>query len=124
MRGRAGVLLTALAVLVATPGTRAHGQNARPPIVLEAGRLADALRTLSSRTGVNLLFSPEDIGDRRSPRVVGDPKDVEQILRQLLAGSGLSFQRLPSGDFVVKPTSRADDVDELPYGRAPTASEL
>jgi outer membrane receptor protein involved in Fe transport len=78
----------------------ARGQRTGGQIALSAGRLADALRELSVRSGVDLLFSPAVVGDRVSPRVVG-AKTVEQALQQLLAGSGLSFRRTDGGAIVI-----------------------
>jgi outer membrane receptor protein involved in Fe transport len=96
----AEVLLVFMAALSLAPSAAARVPPANPDIALSAGRLADALRELSVRSGVDLLFSPAVVGDRASPRVVG-ATTVEEALQQLLAGSGLAFRRTDGGAIVI-----------------------
>ncbi|WP_165186015.1 TonB-dependent receptor [Caulobacter soli] len=67
---------------------------------MKAGRLADALRDLSVRSGSDLLFAPDIVGDLPNPRVAG-PLEVESLLARLLEGTGLTYRRVGQGAYVV-----------------------
>ncbi|MDR6624407.1 TonB-dependent receptor [Caulobacter segnis] len=78
--------------------------QARSPVggglVLKEGRLADALRDLSVKSGSDLLFAPDVVGDLRNRRVSG-PIDVEAILARLLDGTGLGYRLVGPGVYIV-----------------------
>ncbi|MBI1685585.1 TonB-dependent receptor [Caulobacter hibisci] len=69
-------------------------------IVLKEGRLADALRDLSVRSGSDLLFNPDVVGNLRNKRVAGTLA-VEPILASLLEGTGLGYRRVGDGTYIV-----------------------
>jgi len=88
---------TALSLAASADG---HGLLGRGQVVLQEGRLADALRDLSVRSGSNLLFAPDVVGDLRNKRIVA-PLRVEAILLSLLEGTGLSYRRVADGTYIV-----------------------
>lgn len=69
-------------------------------IVLKEGRLADALRDLSVRSGSDLLFAPDVVGNLRNKRIAGSLQ-VEPILASLLDGTGLGYRRVGNGVYIV-----------------------
>lgn len=87
-------------LLVTAAPVSAQQANATFTIVLPEGRLAEALRTLAVRTRTGIVFSPEVVGNARSPRVSGR-MSIEQLLSRLIEGSGLAFRRTSSNVFVV-----------------------
>jgi outer membrane receptor protein involved in Fe transport len=90
-------LATALSL---APNAEARGLLGGARIVLKEGRLADALRDLSVRSGSDLLFAPDVVGGLRNKRIAG-PLQVEPILSRLLEGTGLSYRRVGDGAFIV-----------------------
>ena len=83
-------------------------------IVLKEGRLADALRDLSVRSGSDLLFAPDVVGDLRNKRIAGTLQ-VEPILSRLLEGTGLGYRRVGNGVYIVfrQTPEQATAVPEL-----------
>lgn len=69
-------------------------------IVLKEGRLADALRDLSVRSGSDLLFAPDVVGGLRNKRVTGDLA-VGPILAHLLEGTGLGYRQVGDRTWIV-----------------------
>jgi iron complex outermembrane receptor protein len=99
--GRRGLSILAFtAALSLASNTDARGLLGGARIVLKAGRLADSLRDLSVRSGSDLLFAPEVVGNLRNKRVVGT-LDVEPILASLLEGTGLGYRRVGDGTYIV-----------------------
>ena len=88
------------AALGLASNTDARGLLGGSRIVLKAGRLADSLRDLSVRSGSDLLFAPDVVGNLRNRQVVGALK-VEPILASLLEGTGLGYRRVGDGTYVV-----------------------
>lgn len=88
------------AVLALAPHADARGLLGNSRIVLKEGRLADALRDLSVRSGSDLLFAPDVVGDLRSRRIAADLQ-VEPILSRLLEGTGLGYRRVGDRTWVV-----------------------
>ena len=82
------------------PKAEARGLLGGSRIVLKEGRLADALRDLSVRSGSDLLFAPDVVGGLRNKRVAA-PLQVEPILSRLLEGTGLSYRRVGDGTYIV-----------------------
>lgn len=98
-RRRLEVLTFAAALSLATVAD-ARGLLGGARIVLKEGRLADALRDLSVRSGSDLLFAPDVVGDLRNKRIAGSLQ-VEPILARLLDGTGLGYRRVGSGAYIV-----------------------
>lgn len=99
--GRRGLSILAFATALSLASNAdARGLLGGARIVLKEGRLADALRDLSVRSGSDLLFAPDVVGELRNRRVVGDLK-VEPILSRLLEGTGLSYRRVGDGAYIV-----------------------
>lgn len=112
MAGRSGYFC-ALGVVVALAAPARADAAETLSIVLESGRLADVLRKLSVRSSTGLLFSPEVVGNRRSPRVSGR-KSLDQILGELLWGSGLTFRRTGAGTIIIYPLPQAEQEPAVP----------
>lgn len=88
------------AALTLASQAEARGLFGGSRIVLREGRLADALRDLSVRSGSDLLFAPDVVGGLRNRRVTGD-LSVEPILARLLEGTGLGYRRVGDRTYVV-----------------------
>ncbi len=98
---RCGLSILAFATTLAmAPHAVARGLFGGSRIVLKEGRLADALRDLSVRSGSDLLFEPDVVGDLRNKRVAG-ALEVEPILARLLDGAGLGYRRVGNGVYIV-----------------------
>ena len=67
---------------------------------IPAGGLSDALVALGQQAQVQIAFLPDRVGNRRSKAVKGR-MTVDAALQKLLAGSGLRFNRVSAGSFVV-----------------------
>lgn len=84
------------AVMAAVPVSAASV----PVIDVPAGRLSQALTVLGRQTNIDILFSSDLIGDRRTPGVRGRVSAGE-ALDLLLSGSGLVARRTGDGAYVV-----------------------
>ena len=100
MRRRLPASLIVGAALALASSAHAQDREAVASVRLERGRLDAALRTLAAQSGAEILFAPDIVGERPSPRVVGR-MSVEQALQLLLDGSGLSFRRTPEGTITI-----------------------
>ncbi len=89
-----------IAALGLASNADARGLLGGSRIVLKAGRLADSLRDLSVRSGSDLLFAPDVVGNLRNNRVVGTLA-VEPILARLLEGTGLGYRQVGNGTYIV-----------------------
>jgi len=69
-------------------------------IDIPAQPLSAALRALAAQAGVQLVFTPETVGAANSAALKGE-MEVEDALRQLLAGSGLEFQKEGERNYIV-----------------------
>lgn len=99
--GRRGLtFLASIAALSLASNADARGLLGGSKIVLKAGRLADALRDLSVRSGSDLLFAPDVVENLRNKRLVG-ALDVEPLLARLLEGTGLGYRRVGDGVYIV-----------------------
>lgn len=99
--GRRGLSILAFAAALGlASSTDARGLLGGAKIILKAGRLADALRELSVRSGSDLLFAPDVVGDLRNKRIAGT-LEVEPILASLLEGTGLGYRRVGDGAYIV-----------------------
>jgi outer membrane receptor protein involved in Fe transport len=81
-------------------------------IRIPAQRLGAALQTLSTQRAVNVVFLSEDVEDRRTKGVLGS-LTVDEALKQLLNGTGLTYQYI--GD---------ETVSILPLATAPATSAI
>ncbi|WP_307088594.1 TonB-dependent receptor plug domain-containing protein [Sphingomonas faeni] len=89
-----------------------HAQpSARQRISLPGQLLASALQAVARRYKVYLLFSMDVVGQRQAPTISGT-MSVEQALRTLLEGSGLSLLHLGGRNFVV--TKSVDQATAAP----------
>lgn len=91
-RALAGAGVAALAVAIGGPVLGAPRADQVVEVRLTAGPLNTALLALAEQTGVQILFTSEQVAGRRSPAVNGR-MSADQALAQLLAGSDLVVQR-------------------------------
>lgn len=92
--------MASIAALSLASNADARGLLGGSKIVLKEGRLADALRDLSVRSGSDLLFAPDVVENLRNKRLVG-ALDVEPLLARLLEGTGLGYRRVGDGAYIV-----------------------
>lgn len=69
---------------------------------LPAQPLANTLRAVGARGGVDIAFAPETVQGRNAPAIKGR-YSVRDALQRVLAGSGLVVQTTPGGSFVIQP---------------------
>ena len=82
-------------MLAATSATAAPGE-----LQIAAGPLGTALTQLAAASGVDLLFTPADVADRRILGLKGR-MSVDAALQRLLEGSGLAFRRTADQYYVI-----------------------
>lgn len=87
--------------LIAFAATSAMAAERAVSIVLPAQPLSRALGELGRQAGVDVLASPAVVGDRRAPAVRARVTPG-QALERLLAGSGLTFEMVEPGVYVVR----------------------
>lgn len=85
-------------------------------IALPAQPMRRALGELGRQVGADILASPAVVGDRRAPAVRGRLTPTEALAR-LLAGSGLTYERIEAGVYVIR--VRPDAAPDKP--EPPTA---
>lgn len=120
-------------VALVASASAAHAQESRRlGVDIPAQRLGDSLRALALLSGRTVLADGALVGDKKAPAIRGS-YTIEEALGLLLAGSGLSFERV--GDsFVVRSAagraaSRGDEADIIVTGTrirgaAPVGSSL
>jgi hypothetical protein len=92
-----GLLLLGVCLLAPTPGA---GQEARHTLILRDVPVAQALSTLATATGMDLLYGEEVTAGRRVFCRAQD-RTAEEILRCIVESVDLDFYRLSSGTYVV-----------------------
>lgn len=96
-------LLLTIAMAAGPAAVPAFAQDAPRPgaIDLAAGSLAQALDRLGERSGILIMYTPELVQDLRAPAVRG-ATGVEEALRRLLSGSGLTWEKVNDSTFVLR----------------------
>ncbi len=89
-----------LVMTAAVAATSALGQTAYR-IDVPAQQLDEALRSVGRQTGTNVIFEPRVVRGLKASAVAGE-LGTEDAIRQLLAGTGLSVQRISDDTVVVK----------------------
>ncbi len=92
--------LAALAVSAAYAPAAAQAADARHSLSIGATSVEEGLKRLQRETGVNLVFSPEQIQGRRTRGVFGE-FTAEDAIRRLLEGTGLEVINNRGSIFVV-----------------------
>lgn len=93
------LLATAVAFTLIAPHANAQRETASV-ISLRAQDLDAALRTLARDTSTQIVFNPATVEGRRTPVITG-VATPEQALRQLLAGTGLTYRATGSGAYTI-----------------------
>jgi outer membrane receptor for ferric coprogen and ferric-rhodotorulic acid len=70
---------------------------------IPAQTMAGALTTLANQSGIQILFNADDLKGTPAPALKGN-LSAQEALRQLLAGSGLTFTNSSAGTWVIKRT--------------------
>ena len=96
---------TSLLALLLVAGAALSGPRvvaqAPPDVVWEDALLADALRDVTERTGVEFVFALRLVRDVRVSGRYQPGADLEAALRTLLRGSGVRAERIRSGQYVL-----------------------
>jgi outer membrane receptor protein involved in Fe transport len=91
----------------------ARAQEPLKSYSIEREDLGAALRAFAMISGRDVVFDPAQVKGKYTQGVRGQLND-EAALRQLLAGSGLSFERTATGGFAVRATRDTPDVAGQP----------
>ncbi len=96
----------------------APGTYAQAPVTLDipAQPLGAALESLARSAGLQLVYPPELVGQRRSAGLHGEYTS-EQAMSQLLEGSGLEFQMIDEHTVAIKkpePVAQNDAIKAVP----------
>ena len=82
--------------------------NDRPPPAINSDNknkklipLLRALKELNRKRGVYFLYTDKSIGEKLVPEIAHPKADLEKILEELLAGTGLEFTKLNEKTFVL-----------------------
>ncbi|MCT2398656.1 TonB-dependent receptor [Novosphingobium mangrovi (ex Huang et al. 2023)] len=103
------ILASTAAVALMAAASSAEAQDSRKlDIILPAQPLGASLRTLAQQSGSTVLADDTVIADRQAPAIRGS-YTLEQALTLLLAGSGLSFDRIGKSFVVRRAASTGDD---------------
>jgi len=84
---------------------QAQAQAPSQSFRIPPGNLSTTLDAYVAQSRIQLIYSPDQIGNRRSPGAVGVMTN-EAALRSILAGSGLVARRDSSGAYAIVPEER------------------
>lgn len=90
-------------LLVASPALAAESTTTTPAYAIGPGNLRNALDAFATQSDVQLVYSPELVADKTSRGISGRFTPAE-ALRQLLAGTGLSWKAVNDSTFVLEPS--------------------
>ncbi len=88
--------------VLAAPVPPAQAPEQAVEVRLPSGPLGDALMALARQTGVQIVFTSEQVAGKRAPAVSGR-LTADQALKQLLAGGAWDVRRTGEKVFVVRP---------------------
>lgn len=101
--------LMAVALLaVARLATAGDAPASREPTRIPAEPLEQALRTLASERGFQVVYVSAQLDHRRTRGASGD-LTVGEALTQVLRGSGLTFHEMSGGGVVIEPIASQND---------------
>jgi iron complex outermembrane receptor protein len=103
--GRLSALSLALTLSLGTPAARAAPVEFHIP----AQSLERALRAFAEQSNAELLYAPDLVRSRDAAAVDGS-LEPEAALQQLLAGSGLVFERSATGAFLLSAAGARNDL--------------
>src|SRR5512138_3084820 len=102
---------------------------------IAAQPLSGALLQFSAQSGIQVLLANERVADRAAPSVRGRMAS-DTALRRLLAGTGLTFNRVDAGTIVLRragvsrqpdqpeATTDSSTLDQMPTGALPEEAPL
>ncbi|MEM1173719.1 MAG: TonB-dependent receptor [Pseudomonadota bacterium] len=103
-----------------------HAQSPDIPLAkdvsLEAGDLKASLFSVSSLFDVNIVAADELVVGKTAPDISGR-LTADETIKALLVGSGLSFERLASGAFVLKTATNGEGNGQSQASKAGAASD-
>lgn len=97
----AGCIGMALGSAAFTVTAQTQSQEAVKQYAIAGQDLGAALRTFALESGYDVVFDPELVRGKTTGGVHGDYSGIA-AMQALLAGTGLTFERTPSGGFVVR----------------------
>src|SRR5258706_3033283 len=96
-----------LGLLCAVVTSSASAQSAETiEVSMPAQSLEAALRQLISKKGVQILFAPEDVRGITT-REINGRFTPEEIIRQLIEGTGLTYSASGNSVFAIKPAGKS-----------------
>ena len=117
-----GIALGALWALLPAAAARANDNRAATIAVrIQAGPLDQALTAFARQSGLQILFDSSALADRRSPAVAAQ-LEPEEVLRQLLAGSGFYAEAVAPQTYVLKRVAAPPVAAST--GRTPAEGEI
>ncbi|MCI4592292.1 TonB-dependent receptor [Sphingobium sp. BYY-5] len=104
------VLYSGICLAACAASSMANARTAAAAIHLPAQSLATSLEAISSQMDINILFTPDVVAGRHAPAVDGS-MTVQEAVRRLLVGTGLTAIPDADGGFVIrKEEGRSSDV--------------
>ena len=85
----------------------------RKPVDIPAQDLQFALQALGQQRGLRIIFTSEDVANLQAHRVSGD-LTPDEALRQLLGGTGLTYQHLDPQTVSILPSDSGTSLPETP----------
>lgn len=112
---------TATFASIAAMQVPAHAQGAdtaKAEFAIPGQDLDDALRQFALVSGIDVVFDPVLVENKRTAGVQGQ-RSADEALRVMLAGSGLMAERMQTGGFVIRHVGGRSSVGESEAGQGP-----
>lgn len=111
-----------VAILMMAGVNCAMAANGSYDFSLPEQSLADSLRAVGSRAGVNVVFDPASVQDKRAPLLQGS-YSVSEALQRLLEGSGLRIRTTEGGSFLIEGVRRISALGDTPASQSGRPTE-
>ena len=93
-----------LAAAIALISAQAYAEDGKHHFDIPAQPLASALQQLASQSGAAMLYAEQSAAGKTSPALHGD-YTIDEAVRKLLTGSGLSYSIAADGTVTLKPAA-------------------
>ncbi|MDD1622597.1 MAG: TonB-dependent receptor [Methylococcaceae bacterium] len=101
-----------LAVAMTLISAQAYADDGKHHFDIPAQNLASALQQLANQSGAAMLYAEHSAAGKTSPVLKGD-YTIEEAIRKLLTGSGLTYSIDGDGTVTLRPVSSANDATTL-----------
>lgn len=101
-----------LATAIALISAQAYAEDDKRHFDIPAQSLASALQQLANQSGRAMLYAEQSAAGKTSPALRGE-FSVEEAVRQLINGSGLTYSIGADGTVTLKPASSGSDATTL-----------